>query len=102
MWADKETPEPRGNGEEMFKCLYARIKRDADEVNAFLNFHRKCKAGSCTKGLKYNTCRFGILMRVKLKSGVTQLMIDPETGKVVAKPTSDNQKLTSVNPEWHL
>ena len=41
-------------------------------------------------------------MRVKLESGVTQLMIDPETGKVVAKPTSDNQKLTSVNREWPL
>ena len=41
-------------------------------------------------------------MRSKQKSGVTQLMIHPDTGRVVAKPTSDNEKLTPVNEDWPL
>ena len=108
VWADKETPniadvEPREtDSKQAFKDLYDKIERDADEINAFVNYHKKCRPGSCSKGLKYNTCQFGVLMRSKLKSGVTQLTTHPDTGKVVVKPTSDNEKLAPVNEDWPL
>lgn len=92
MWVDNTTPVPSNIvplGQRAADEFHEEVKLDADMINSMVNYHGKCRPGTCC--LKYKGCtmyRFGVLKRASECTKCSDLVLSArDPGKVDARTT---------------